>query len=126
MDRSDGHLQKILTLTIEQFVKRFLLHLLPKGLRKIRYFGYMANRNRSESLMKVRRLILESGCQRQQSQVQQEHPMTPDSSPIPSEVLHKNQCKLCGQPMRRQRPIALKVNIVEDNRHGPDPNLIAV
>ncbi len=47
-------------LTHTEFIERFMLHLLPKGMRKIRYFGYMSNRDRQKSIDQVRQLIVEN------------------------------------------------------------------
>jgi len=60
-DRANAYAKKIMTLNDSDFIRKFMLHVLPKGLRKIRYFGYMGNRNRTESLGKVRALITEAG-----------------------------------------------------------------
>jgi len=61
MNRAAGYIKEPMTLSDSDFLKKFMLHILPKGLRKIRYFGYMSNRDRSMSLEKVRALIIESG-----------------------------------------------------------------
>ena len=39
-----------------EFIRRFLLHALPKGFVRIRHFGFLANRNRTENLAKIRQL----------------------------------------------------------------------
>jgi hypothetical protein len=39
-----------MTLEAVEFIRRFLLHILPAGFVKIRHFGFLANRNRSSSL----------------------------------------------------------------------------
>jgi hypothetical protein len=46
-----------MTLTLEQFLRRFLQHVLPKGFPRIRYFGWMANRRRSALLPICRTLL---------------------------------------------------------------------
>jgi len=61
-NRAAGYVKVPITLTDGDFLKKFMLHILPKGLRKIRYFGYMGNRDRGESLKKARTLIIESGA----------------------------------------------------------------
>jgi hypothetical protein len=57
LNRRAGHSRELMTLSLAQFTDRFLLHLLPKGIRKIRYFGYCANRDRSKILAQVRLLV---------------------------------------------------------------------
>jgi hypothetical protein len=46
-----------MTLTGEEFLRRFLQHVLPKGFPRIRYFGWLANRRRSELLPRCRVLL---------------------------------------------------------------------
>src|SRR6266576_7230567 len=42
--------QKLLTLSLDEFLRRFLLHLLPEGFVRIRNFGLLANRKRATTL----------------------------------------------------------------------------
>jgi len=44
------HQNKLMTLSLDEFLRRFLLHLLPKGFVRIRHFGFLANRRRSTLL----------------------------------------------------------------------------
>jgi hypothetical protein len=44
-DYADNSKQKIMTLEATEFLRRFCLHILPQGFRKIRYYGFMANAN---------------------------------------------------------------------------------
>lgn len=48
---------RAMTLTLEEFLRRFLQHVLPKGLPRIRYFGWLANRRRRELLPLCRTLL---------------------------------------------------------------------
>src|SRR4029077_2132812 len=41
---------KLMTLSLDEFLRRFLLHLLPKGFVRIRHFGFLANRRRATLL----------------------------------------------------------------------------
>ncbi len=45
------------TITAVEFIRRFLLHSLPKGFVRIRYYGFLANCNRSSNLNNIRRLM---------------------------------------------------------------------
>ena len=56
-DRSDDNQEKRMTLDAVEFIRRFLLHVLPDGFVKIRYFGFMAHRNRKQSIALIRLLI---------------------------------------------------------------------
>ncbi|MCL5670813.1 MAG: IS91 family transposase [Acidobacteria bacterium] len=49
--------QHTMTLTGEEFLRRFLQHVLPKGFPRIRYFGWLANRRRSHGLPRCRQLL---------------------------------------------------------------------
>jgi len=60
IDRAHGQVRKVMTIPHADFIRKFLLHLLPKGLRKIRYFGFMGNRDRTASIDFVRTLIQQS------------------------------------------------------------------
>jgi hypothetical protein len=46
-DSAHNNEQKLMTLPIDEFLRRFLLHLLPKGFVRIRNFGFLANRKRA-------------------------------------------------------------------------------
>ena len=45
-DRKDGDRKKIMTLEAQEFIRRFLLHVLPDGFMRIRHFGFLANRSK--------------------------------------------------------------------------------
>ena len=49
-DYADGNQTKTITLEVVEFIRRFLLHVLPTGLVHIRHFGFLANRKRKEKL----------------------------------------------------------------------------
>jgi hypothetical protein len=46
--------QKVMTLQAAEFIRRFLLHVLPKGFRRIRHFGFLANACRAAKLARIR------------------------------------------------------------------------
>jgi rubredoxin len=48
---------KLMTLALDEFLRRFLLHLLPKGFVRIRHFGFLANRRRTALLPLCFRLL---------------------------------------------------------------------
>jgi hypothetical protein len=49
--------QKTMTLDAEEFIRRFLLHVLPDGFQRIRYYGFLGNRYREEKLARCRELL---------------------------------------------------------------------
>ena len=73
-----------MTLTLEEFLRRFLQHVLPKGLPRIRYFGWLANRRRQELLPLCRRLLAVA-------------PPAAEANPVAAGVW---KCPVCGSPMR--------------------------
>jgi hypothetical protein len=56
-DYRDNNQQKTMTLTADQFIGRFLLHVLPSGFHRIRYYGFLGNRHRKEKLGHCRQLL---------------------------------------------------------------------
>ena len=75
---------RAMTLTLEEFLRRFLQHVLPKGLPRIRYFGWLANRRRGELLPLCRRLLAVA-------------PPPAEANLVATAVW---QCPICGSPMR--------------------------
>jgi hypothetical protein len=61
-DYADGQKTKVLRLSSSEFIRRFLLHTLPSGFVRIRYYGLLANRRRRERLDLCRSLL---GVQRE-------------------------------------------------------------
>ena len=59
--RHDGQ-HKTMTLEAEEFIRRFLLHVLPDGFQRIRYYGFLGNRYREEKLARCRQLLGMPAC----------------------------------------------------------------
>jgi hypothetical protein len=53
-DYRDDDKSKVMTLEADEFIRRFLLHVLPKGFRRIRHFGFLANACRAAKLALIR------------------------------------------------------------------------
>lgn len=53
-DRTDGDQRKIAALSADEFLRRFLRHVLPKGFLRIRHYGILANRGKAELLQRCR------------------------------------------------------------------------
>ena len=83
-DSADGNQQKRMTLDAIEFIRRFLLHVLPSGFVKIRHFGFLANRNRRESLVLCRSLLPVSPA-----------PVTPLLTEIQQHAVER-KCPFCG------------------------------
>jgi hypothetical protein len=80
--------QRLMTVTAEEFLRRFLLHVLPHGFVRIRFFGFLANRRR-KLLLPLCRQLLRMALQSSSSDT-----LRPDSS---SPALRR--CPRCGGPM---------------------------
>jgi hypothetical protein len=59
-DYAEGNALKEMTLDVREFTRRFLLHILPSGFVRIRHYGFLANRCRSERLEHCRKLLASS------------------------------------------------------------------
>jgi hypothetical protein len=87
-DSAHHHEHKLMTLALDEFLRRFLLHLLPKGFVRIRHFGFLANRQRAALLPLCFQLL---GAV-PQPQVEQEASAVKESCPL-------WRCPKCGGPM---------------------------
>ena len=56
-DRAAGDIRKVATLPADEFLRRFLLHVLPKGFTRIRHYGLLASRTKNELLPRCRQLL---------------------------------------------------------------------
>jgi hypothetical protein len=80
--------QKLMTLASDEFIRRFLIHVLPQGFHRIRHYGLFANGGRSENLAQARQLLAVE---------------TPHDEPVtethdPGQTLSQ-PCPSCGGPM---------------------------
>lgn len=56
-DYKDNNKKKLMTLNAIEFIRRFLLHILPTGFMKIRHYGLLGNKNREQKLSLCRKLL---------------------------------------------------------------------
>lgn len=54
-DNKRGGKKVVLTVDLEEFIRRFLLHILPKGFQKIRYYGYLSNSQRKKNVARIQK-----------------------------------------------------------------------
>ena len=92
--------EKTMCLTTNEFIRRFLIHVLPRGFHRIRHYGLLASARRKTNIAKVRALL---GAE----PTKQEDPPTAEVIPLTL----REQCPDCGRPMR----------IVETFRRGQQP-----
>jgi hypothetical protein len=87
---------KIRTLPAEEFIRRFLQHILPKGFQKVRYYGFFSPTQRQRlaqvhTLLKLTAPSLAPLCPHPLAKPQLQTPIIP--------------CPACGQPMRRSQSL---------------------
>ena len=103
-DYRDGKL-KTMRLDGEEFVRRFALHVLPKRFTRIRYYGFLANRNRSVNLQRCRDLIEEGGHgTADQEQIAAGQNLASPDLP-PTDPVAAMKCPRCSASMIRGREI---------------------
>ncbi len=108
-DYSDGDRMKVMALAAEEFVRRFLLHIVPERFVRIRHFGVLANRSRQAKLERCRQLL-----------GQPLPPPSPTAESVPALLLRLTgidieRCQVCGQGrlasvemLRPTRPIPVR------------------
>jgi len=91
-DYTDGSHRKTITLAANEFIRRFLLHVLPDRFLRIRHFGLFANNHRTQNLDACRRLIADSTPEHLPAlaPVSAIHTDMPDSEQAP------RRCPQCG------------------------------
>ena len=82
------HRYKTMTLGTPEFIRRFLIHVLPRGFHRIRHYGSSANGGRAENLAKARALL----------QVETHNDVNDDGDDLPP--ADGRHCPSCGQTMR--------------------------
>jgi len=86
-DSAHNNEQKLMTLALDEFLRRFLLHLLPKGFVRIRHFGFLASRHRAQ-LLPLCFAVLDSVPAQTETATATAHHMRPNWF-----------CPKCGGPM---------------------------
>ncbi len=95
-DYAHGNRQSTMTLEATEFIRRFLLHVLPSSFVRIRYYGFMANRHRAKNLELCRQLLGQQKALETQSSVVVDQP-----SAKPTEDQVAGCCPLCQQGRMR-------------------------
>jgi hypothetical protein len=83
-DYAHGNKKRKMTLSADEFLRRFLLHTLPRGFVRIRFFGFLAGPRRAKTLQLARQLL--------EAEVAHNVP-----APIPARASF--QCPICATPM---------------------------
>ena len=89
-DYAHGHRKRVMKLSAREFVRRFLLHVLPAGFVRIRHYGILSNRNRQEDVALCRELL---GGEKMSEAVE------PEASPVAEcaeSITPTRVCPCCG------------------------------
>ena len=92
-DYAHGHKQRVMTLAAEEFLRRYVQHVLPHGFVRIRQFGFLANAQRSSTLLLIRGLL---------QQEVRSRPCTTRSASSGAAW----KCPRCHKPMRIGAPLS--------------------
>jgi hypothetical protein len=93
-DYRDHGRAKLMTLTADEFIRRFLLHTLPDGFHRIRHYGLLANGGRSDNLQLCRSLLAVPSAQSEPPADHQDGERQDADCSIP-------RCPECGGIMQR-------------------------
>jgi hypothetical protein len=107
-DSAHDNKKKLMTLPVDEFLRRFLLHVLPRGFVRIRHFGFLANRRRANLLPVCFQLLRHS--------TQQASPAEAISS---SQPLSLWRCPRCGGTMRTIERISAAELLLRSPPHAP-------
>ena len=94
---------KVMTLTADEFIRRFLLHALPDGFHRIRHYGFLANGGRSDHLARCRQLLdtRVTGAAPERNHAKSDCPFVAPDFAI---------CPACGGTMRRVAAVPRATN----------------
>jgi len=87
-----GHKNRVMRITIGEFTRRFLLHVLPNGFHRIRHYGLLANGHRADKLVLCRRLLAVASAVVDRNNDEDNELGTTDYEPPP--------CPCCGGRMK--------------------------
>ena len=88
-DYAHGHRWRRMTLTAQEFLRRFMQHVLPRGFVRIRSFGFLANRVRDKQLVLCRQLLGSQNLSLRQPLANRHPSLFPDDDSL--------RCPHCGQ-----------------------------
>jgi len=105
---------KVMTLDTHEFIRRFLIHVLPKGFHRIRHYGLLANGNRTENVTKARELLaLHAASSEPEPEADEDDAPTPQprSCPCCGGRMHIIEVFTRGQaPRHRATPVPMRID----------------
>ena len=87
-DSAHHNKKRLMTLPVDEFLRRFLLHVLPRGFVRIRHYGFLSSRRRRELVPLCKQFLADAVST-----------PTPLGAPTPAESVPMWTCPLCGGPM---------------------------
>jgi hypothetical protein len=96
-DYRNGNKKKIMTLPVEEFMRRFLLHTLPKGFKRIRFYGLLSNRYKKDNIKAIRELLNDS-----------EDTLMEIKESVPELILIENDDKIYKCPKCQSTDVTIK------------------
>lgn len=110
-DRKHNDTVKLMTLEADEFIRRFLLHVLPNGFMRIRHFGFLANRRKGKDLSRCRQLLGLS------PQVPEPSKKTNQELMLELTGIAINRCPCCGKGTMRiitelPKPLPVPFNVL--------------
>ena len=84
-----GDRQKVMRLATDEFIRRFLIHVLPDGFHRIRHYGLLASASRKVNIVKIRTLLREP-----------QPAAAPETAADAAPLTLREPCPCCGAPMR--------------------------
>ena len=94
-DYADGNKVKVMRLDADEFIRRFLLHVLPRGFTRLRHYGLLANRCRARKLALCRNLLGQPAPEAREPETTQEMMLRLTGIDI-------TVCRQCGEGTLRQ------------------------
>jgi len=108
---------KSMTLKTDEFIRRFLIHVLPSGFHRIRHYGLLANSGRRDNLKRARELLIDKTADEEITE--NGAIVSAESNEIPEPLPATYICPDCGSPMmiiecfgREQLPRAPPAGII--------------
>jgi peptide subunit release factor 1 (eRF1) len=83
-------------LKTNEFIRRFLIHVLPSGFHRIRHYGLLANARRAENIKRARALLI--GLENREDKVASEHTKSSQDEVV-EQAQSNYTCPDCGNPM---------------------------
>lgn len=84
-----GDRQKVMRLATDEFIRRFLIHVLPDGFHRVRHYGLLASASRKVNIAKIRTLLREP-----------QPAAAPETAADAAPLTLREPCPCCGAPMR--------------------------